>query len=70
MYEVGHQGAFGLGIEEKNIDDFISSTNEILKDMSEEPLYYVDYIYNGNEVNKKNIIDIGNNINNFVIYKC
>ena len=58
MYEVGHQGAFGLGIEEKNIDDFISSTNEILKDMSEEPLYYVDYIYNGNEVNPQNILDI------------
>ena len=30
MYEVGHQGAFGLGIEEKNIDDFISSSNSFL----------------------------------------
>lgn len=58
MYEVGHQGAFGLGIEEHNVDGFISLTNEMLKNMSEEPLYYVDYIYNGNEVNSQNILDI------------
>lgn len=58
MYEVGHQGAFGLGIKEENIGKFIAETNEILKDMSEEPLYYVDYIYNGSEVNPQNILDI------------
>lgn len=58
MYEVGHQGAFGLGIEEKDVDGFITSTNEMLKNMSEEPLYYVDYIYNGSEINPQNILDI------------
>lgn len=58
MYTVGHQGAFGLGIKEENIQDFINATNEILKDMSEEPLYYVDYIYDGGNVNSQNILDI------------
>lgn len=58
MYEVGHQGAFGLGISAEKVNNFIQSTNEILKDMSDESLYYVDYIYSGNEVNPQNILDI------------
>ena len=58
MYTIGHQGAFGLGIEEHNIQSFIDATNEMLKDMSEEPLYYVDYIYDGGNVNSQNILDI------------
>lgn len=58
MYTIGHQGAFGLGIEEHNIQSFIDTTNEMLKDMSEEPLYYVDYIYDGGNVNPQNILDI------------
>lgn len=58
MYTIGHQGAFGLGIKEENIQDFINATNEILKDMSEEPLYFVDYIYDGGNVNPQNILDI------------
>lgn len=58
MYTIGHQGAFGLGIEEHNIQSFIDATNEMLKDMSEEPLYYVDYIYDGENVNPQNILDI------------
>ena len=48
-YAAGHQGAFGLGIKAENIDAFIKSTNEILKDMPNEPVYYVDYIWE-NEV--------------------
>lgn len=58
MYTIGHQGAFGLGIAEENIKDFIDITNDALKDMSEEPLYYVDYIYDGGNVNPQNILDI------------
>jgi single-stranded-DNA-specific exonuclease len=58
MYTIGHQGAFGLGIEEHNIQTFIDATNEMLKDMSEEPLYYVDYIYDGGNVDPQNILDI------------
>ena len=55
---VGHQGAFGICIPEENIPEFIRITNENLKYMSEEPLYYVDYIYDGINVNPENILDI------------
>ena len=39
MFAEGHQGAFGLGIEEQYLDDFINKTNEILKDTSDEAVY-------------------------------
>ena len=69
MYAEGHQGAFGLGIYSHTIgaDDevagdliyqFLNKTDEILKDMPEEPIYYVDYIYNGAEVNPSHVLDI------------
>lgn len=58
MYAEGHQGAFGLGIAAWQIDNFIKRTDELLKDMSDEPIYYVDYIYEGYNVNPENILDI------------
>ena len=69
MFAEGHQGAFGLGIYSHTIgyDDevageaiyqFIDRTNEMLKNTSDEAVYYVDYIYNGNEVNSNHILDI------------
>ena len=70
-YTVGHQGAFGLGITAgkrdefegevygENILNFIDRTDEILKDMSSEPIYYVDYIWRANEVDPQAILDIG-----------
>lgn len=58
MYTAGHQGAFGLGLREQDIPEFLQKTNEALKDMSEEALYYVDYIYYGTDVNAENILDI------------
>jgi len=58
LYQTGHQGAFGLGISADNVNNFISATNKLLEDMSEEPLYYVDYIYEGGNVNPQNILDI------------
>lgn len=50
----------GLGITTENINNFISATDELLKDMSNEPVYYVDYIYEGCHVNPDNILDIAN----------
>lgn len=58
MYAEGHQGAFGLGIDSWQIENFLKYTDKALEDMSSEPTYTVDYIYNGNEVNPQNIIDI------------
>ena len=60
LFAEGHQGAFGLGIEAGLVNEFIEYTNDALKDMSSEPIYYVDYIYNGEEVNPQNILDIAN----------
>lgn len=54
----GINGAFGLGIAASQIDNFIKRTDELLKDMSDEPIYYVDYIYEGYNVNPENILDI------------
>lgn len=58
LYAEGHQGAFGLGIEEDKIQDFINRTDEILKDINDEPIYFVDYIYQSNTINPQNILDI------------
>lgn len=62
MYAEGHQSAFGLGIpfcypgaEEVQGDElclFIDYTNEVLKDMSDKPIYTVDYEFNGKESNE------------------
>ena len=67
-YTIGHQGAFGLGItwqtpgaEEiagENIYQFLDKTDEILKDMSDEPIYYVDYIWSAKEADPTAIIDV------------
>lgn len=57
-YTVGHQGAFGLGIRQENIQTFIERTDFCLKDMASEPIYYVDYIWSANNVSSEKILDI------------
>lgn len=57
-YAQGHQGAFGLGIPAGLIETFLERTDEILKDMPNEPVYYVDYIYTDGEVPGQDILDI------------
>ena len=66
MYAEGHQSAFGLGIpfcypgaEEVQGEElylFRDYTNEVLKDMSDKPIYTVDYEFNGKESNEPTII--------------
>ena len=70
IYAEGHQGAFGLGIHMGKNDEsegevfgegllqFIDYTDKALESMSSEPIYRVDYIYQGEDVNSQNIIDI------------
>ena len=69
MFAEGHQGAFGLGIYSHtigyddevagdNILQFLIKTDEILKDISDEAIYYVDYIYDGVNVNPQHVLDI------------
>jgi single-stranded-DNA-specific exonuclease len=69
MFAEGHQGAFGLGIYSHtvgvddevagdNILQFLERTNEALSDISDEAIYYVDYIYDNINVNPQHIEDI------------
>ena len=58
VYATGHQGAFGLGIEADKIEEFLAYTDEALKDLSAEPVYYVDYEFEPNFCDKQAILDI------------
>lgn len=57
-YAQGHQGAFGLSITLDAVSAFLAYTDEVLKDMPNEPIYYVDYIYEGGDVKPQDILDI------------
>lgn len=58
-YTVGHQGAFGLGLPENKIDEFLSLTDSALVNMPNEPIYYVDYIWDMNNVDAEAVLEIG-----------
>ena len=57
-YTIGHQGAFGLGISQDQVNAFIENTDKILWNMSSEPIYHVDYIWRAQEVDPAAILDI------------
>lgn len=57
-YAIGHPNAFGLKIYKRDLQDFIEKTDEILKDMSDQAIYYVDYIFEGQNCNPQVILDI------------
>ena len=59
-YAIGHPNAFGLKIYERDLEQFIEKTNAALVDMSDEAIYYVDYIFKGQNVDGSVIIDIAN----------
>ena len=58
-FVAGHQGAFGLGIKEENIEEFMQRTDEALKDMPDEATYKVDYIWDARDTDPAAIIEIG-----------
>ena len=57
-FAIGHPNAFGLKIAEVSLPQFMEKINEALKDMSNEPIYYVDYIFKGQSVDDNIILDI------------
>lgn len=59
-YAIGHPQAFGLKIPQRYIKDFIAKTDLALKDMSDQAIYYVDYIFEGQNCNPQIILDIAN----------
>lgn len=68
IFAEGHPGAFGLGLgydyqeaEEVQGDwycQFVDHVNEALKDMPSEPCYYVDYMWDMNNIQTQAILDI------------
>ena len=59
-YAEGHPGAFGLSIDQQNISTFIEETDRLLAQMTDQAMYYVDYIYNGQNVDPHAILEIAN----------
>ena len=57
-YTIGHQGAFGLGLPQDKIEEFVKSTDFQLADMPNEPLYYVDYAWQPTDDFGEAILDI------------
>ena len=60
LWAQGHQNAFGVCIEEDEINNFLNQTDKALENMSAEPIYYVDYIYNGANIQPEDICAISN----------
>lgn len=54
----GHDNAFGYSIKEKDIDNFINTTDEMLKDISSEIVYRIDFNFNETDNNNQRILDI------------
>lgn len=57
-YAQGHQGAFGLGVSQEDINGFINKTDTFLQNMSSDVIYYVDYLYNNVNINYDQILEI------------
>ena len=55
---MGHSNAFGMCLAEDQIERFLTETDAALADISTEPIYYVDYIYNGTDVQASDILTI------------
>ena len=58
MYAEGHANALGVGILDENFDQFISYSNEALKDFDFTPCYKVDFIFNGADFKGADIVEI------------
>ena len=54
----GHENAFGMCLQGSNIEQFLAKTDEALASISAEPVYYVDYIYTGADVQAQDILTI------------
>lgn len=55
----GHQSAFGVGVYDKDFNNFINTTDELLKDIKFEKQYIVDYIFNQQNIDEQVILNLG-----------
>ena len=58
MYAEGHANALGVGIRDEIFNEFISYSNTALENFDFSPCYKVDFIFNGNNFNSNDIIEI------------
>lgn len=80
MFAEGHQGAFGLSIDLGKYDvndegcmemfgepiyQFLDYTDNVLKDMQSEPMYYIDYDLDESEIDASSIILALSELNDF-----
>ena len=54
----GHENAFGMCLAAEAIQEFLTKTDAALASISAEPVYYVDYIYTGADVQANDILTI------------
>ena len=59
-YAEGHQSAFGAGIKEENIDEFMAYSNEMLSEYEFDARYNIDLIYDADNFNLQDILDVAN----------
>ena len=57
-YCQGHGNAFGVSIPESKVQDFKKWFNSQYKNVSKESVYWVDFVWNKNEINPKTILEI------------
>ena len=57
-YVEGHDNAAGIGIEANHINDFLYCVDQLLKDVSVEPIYRIDYNFNEMDNNNQRILEI------------
>jgi len=58
MYCEGHASAFGVGITNEELNDFIQVTNDLLKDVEYIPVYDVDFIFNSYNFDGQDVVEI------------
>lgn len=58
LYAEGHANAFGFGILDKDLNDFINYSNTILKYFNFTPCYHVDFIFSADNFNGQDIVEI------------
>lgn len=57
-YVQGHQNAAGISIAASKIKEFTEITNKQYKNISQEPVYWVDFIWTEKEINSSTILEI------------
>ena len=54
----GHENAAGICLESSLINEFLEDTDRQLVSISAEPIYYVDYIWNADNIDGQTILDL------------